>query len=579
MFLNVGDQETQHERPSLPKPDFYKLFESSPTPYLVLGPDSPRFTIMAVTDAYLTATMTRRQEIIGRAMFDVFPDNPDEHGPTGVNNLRASLERVLDSKAPDTMPVQKYDIRKPEFEGGGFEERYWSPINTPVFDEFGEVTHIIHRVEDVTELVRTDQEKPQLAESSEALRRRMLHLEFEVSLRAREIKKSSEALREINAELEAFSYSVSHDLRAPLRAIWGFANALNEDYGTSLPQEACQFLTEITSAAKNMDRLITDLLAYSRLSRSELPIQSVDVNNCCDEALAQLRSEFGEDVARLVTIEQHMPPVLAHELTLTQAIVNLLSNALRFVAAGRRPEVVVYSESHRGKVKICVSDNGIGIPPEHQQRIFQPFQRLHGAEAYSGTGIGLAIVRRAMQRMGGASGVRSVPERGSCFWIELPQGPEIDRGDKTILVVEDNASDAFLIKRAFRQTDMGSSLLFLSDGSEAREYLSGAGVYANRNRFPLPAVMLLDLKLPGESGHELLAWLRQQQGLKRLPVVILTSSTEAADVNRAFEEGANSYVAKSSDPGDFLNITRAVEQYWTGFNYQPDLNRADGGGA
>ena len=150
---------------------------------------------------------------------------------------------------------------------------------------------------------------------------------------------------------------------------------------------------------------------------------------------------------------------------------------------------------------------------------------------------------------------------------------------KTILVVEDDASDAFFIKRAFNRTDMASSLRFVSDGSEAREYLSGAGVYANRSRFPLPAVMLLDLKLPGESGHELLAWLRQQQGLKRLPVVILTSSTETADVNKAFEEGANSYVAKSSDPGDFLNVTRAVEQYWTGFNYQPDLNPADGGGA
>ena len=128
---NVSDQQAQHERPSLPKPDFYKLFESSPTPYLVLGPDSPRFTIMAVTDAYVAATMTRRQEIMGRGMFDVFPDNPDEHGATGVDNLRASLERVLDSKAPDTMPVQKYDIRKPDLEGGGFEERYWSPINTP----------------------------------------------------------------------------------------------------------------------------------------------------------------------------------------------------------------------------------------------------------------------------------------------------------------------------------------------------------------------------------------------------------------------------------------------------------------
>lgn len=150
---------------------------------------------------------------------------------------------------------------------------------------------------------------------------------------------------------------------------------------------------------------------------------------------------------------------------------------------------------------------------------------------------------------------------------------------KTILVVEDNGSDAFLIKRAFDRTNLGSSLQFVNDASRAKDYLLGAGTYADRSRFPLPVVMLLDLKLPGESGFELLAWLRQQQGLKRLPVVILTSSSETADINRAFEEGANSYLVKISDPGDFLHVTRAVEQYWTTLNYQPELNSADRGAA
>src|SRR5262249_39636695 len=132
-------------------PDFRALFEAAPNLYLVLTPD---LTIVAVSDGYCRATMTQRDKILGRGLFEVFPDNPDDPAASGVSNLRASLMRVLQFRRPDAMAVQKYDIRRPETEGGQFEEHYWAPLNTPVLNAAGEVAWIIHRVEDVTELVR-----------------------------------------------------------------------------------------------------------------------------------------------------------------------------------------------------------------------------------------------------------------------------------------------------------------------------------------------------------------------------------------------------------------------------------------
>jgi PAS domain-containing protein len=132
-------------------PDFRQLFQSGPGCYLVLAPDT---TIVAVSDAYLRATMTKRDEIVGRGLFDVFPDNPNDPAATGVANLRASLDWVFMHRRADTMAVQKYDIRRPESGGGGFEERHWSPVNSPVIGDDGAVTYVIHQVEDVTEIVR-----------------------------------------------------------------------------------------------------------------------------------------------------------------------------------------------------------------------------------------------------------------------------------------------------------------------------------------------------------------------------------------------------------------------------------------
>ena len=135
-------------------PDFRKVFEAAPGLFLVLRPDSPKFTITAVSEAYLKATMTKREEILGRGIFEVFPDNPNDPHATGAQNLRSSLMRVLHNQALDEMPIQKYDVRRTKQEGGGFEERYWRPTNSPVFDSTQNLMNIIHRVEDVTELVQ-----------------------------------------------------------------------------------------------------------------------------------------------------------------------------------------------------------------------------------------------------------------------------------------------------------------------------------------------------------------------------------------------------------------------------------------
>jgi PAS domain S-box-containing protein len=183
-----------------PSPDFQALFESAPGLYLVLAPD---LRIVAASDAYLRATMTKREEILGKGIFDAFPDNPEDLAATGVRNLRASLNRVLRDKVPDTMAVQKYDIREPDSEGGQFEERYWSPVNSPVLGPQGEVLYIIHRVEDVTDFVRLREKQAQHQEVTPDARARAEQMDAEVFLRGREARERTEALSLIEQRFRA----------------------------------------------------------------------------------------------------------------------------------------------------------------------------------------------------------------------------------------------------------------------------------------------------------------------------------------------------------------------------------------
>jgi len=235
-----------------------------------------------------------------------------------------------------------------------------------------------------------------------------------------QVAERTAALAGSNAQLDAFTYTVSHDLRAPLRAMEGFARILLDDYAGPLGDEGGRYAERIVAAAERMDGLIDALLAYSRLQRHEAKMRVVDPTPMALRAADETQTRDGS----AVTVEVAAPllPVLAEPVVLGQVLTNLISNAAKFRREGVPVHVAVRAEQRAGRVWIWVEDDGIGIAPEHQARIFNVFERLHGQEAYPGTGIGLAIVRKGVELMGGSCGVESQPGRGSHFWIELADG-------------------------------------------------------------------------------------------------------------------------------------------------------------
>ena len=235
----------------------------------------------------------------------------------------------------------------------------------------------------------------------------------------RELEHRVAALTEANAELEAFNYSIAHDLRTPLRSMSGFARALLEDETANLTPLGLEYATRVARSAKYMDSLLLDLLAYSRLARAEMVPGPVNLEEPINELLTVLDQEIRERKAK-VEVSSALGEVCAHTPTLKQILSNLIGNSLKFTAQGRPPLLSIFTTKHPGFVRLWVEDNGIGIPPEYHEKIFGLFQRLHDSNNYPGTGIGLALVRKGAERMGGRAGVESELGKGSRFWVDLP---------------------------------------------------------------------------------------------------------------------------------------------------------------
>ena len=233
------------------------------------------------------------------------------------------------------------------------------------------------------------------------------------------LEQRAQQLSVANRELEGFCYTIAHDLRAPLRAMEGLTSLLLDDLSGSLDSSAKEYGERIREAAARMDQMIQELLSYSRLTLMDLPPQPVRVSRLMKDAVSQIAWDLEKRQAQ-VHIKKSRNQMLGHYAILVQVLVNLLSNAVKFIAPGRTPEVMIRDERRDGFVRLWVEDNGIGIAPEHQTRIFRIFERLHGRESYSGNGIGLAIVEKAVTRMNGKVGVESAPGQGSKFWFELP---------------------------------------------------------------------------------------------------------------------------------------------------------------
>jgi signal transduction histidine kinase len=233
------------------------------------------------------------------------------------------------------------------------------------------------------------------------------------------VAERSAELEEANRALEAFAFTVSHDLREPLRNVQGYLLALKEDCWESLPEKGREYVTSMGSVTSRMEALISDVLEFSRLSSAELTLEPVSLRKALQEALDLLQHAASRSRATIDVDQNVQVEVSGHYQTIVQVLANLLSNSLKFVREGEQPRVRISSEQRGQRIRLWVEDQGIGIATENSRRIFEVFQRLHGEEKYPGTGVGLALVRKSVERMGGQAGVESVLDSGSRFWIEL----------------------------------------------------------------------------------------------------------------------------------------------------------------
>jgi PAS domain S-box-containing protein len=314
------------------------------------------------------------------------------HHPDHFDRVIAKFEESLRTGRgwEDTFPLR----------GKDGQYRWFLSRAVPIRDAAGKIQLWFGTNTDITEL----------QEAREAQAR--LHEELE-----RRVAERTASLTEAIAQMEEFSYSVSHDLRAPVRAMQGYAQATLEDYGHVLDEQGRGYLNHIVRSGERMDRLVRELLVYSRIARTELQMQPVSLDRLVHDILSHY-PEMQQPQAEIRT-RGSLHSVIAHEPSLTQAISNLLNNAVKFVAPGVKPEVELYSERQGDRLRLWVHDNGIGIKPEYRARLFGLFERIHNGKHYEGTGIGLAIVRKSVERMGGKVGMES-NGKGSKFWIELP---------------------------------------------------------------------------------------------------------------------------------------------------------------
>lgn len=308
-----------------------------------------------------------RAKLVGQSLWDVLP------GVAGTT-LETELQRAMRDRTPA------------QFESNALVTGAWHAVN---------VTHVNDELaiffQDIT-----------------ANRAQVDQLE-------RLVDDRTAALQRIVAELETFSYTLVHDMRSPLRAITGFADLIVSDHAQQLDADGKRYLSRIQRAASKMDRLITDILSYSQLSRAQPELRTINLDETIRDIL-HAHGDFHPDKAD-IQIESTLPVVRGTDTLLTQCFSNLLHNATKFVAPGTKPRIRISGRVQGETARIEIADNGIGIAPEATLRIFEPFQRENAD--YDGTGIGLAIVQKVIDQLDGRVGVESRPGEGSRFWVEL----------------------------------------------------------------------------------------------------------------------------------------------------------------
>ncbi len=571
------------------KVNYQTIFRSSPDLYLIV---TPSFHIVDVSDAYLQATMVARDAILGRHVFDIFPSNRNDPNEDGLSHLRASFERVLKNKMPDVIAVQRYDIRRPESEGGGFEERYWSLVNSPVLNENNEVNLIIHRVKDVTDYVKAVKFKNEQSKVTEKLLTRTDEMEIEIYRRAQEIQEINNQLQavirsseEANQGKSEFLAAMSHEIRTPLNGVIGMTNMLLDTVLTSAQKE---YIDIIRISGEILLSVINDVLDFSKIESGNVELENLEFNlhTLIEDAVETIAaSVYKKNIAIGTRIDSNVPmKVMGDSTRIRQILNNLLGNAAKFTEKGEisinahvvktRKEDRIYA--NKTLVLFEVNDTGIGVIPEVREKLFKPFSQgdISTTRKYGGTGLGLIISKRLVEMMGGVIDLESIPGVGSKFWFTLPfeiVSAEVNRTDVSfqnelqgvrVLCVDDNE-----INRKIIRYQLESWKMTCDTAASADEALLMLSESLKKNR-PYELV-ISDYLMPGKNGIDFVKSMRMIEQFAQAPVIILSSFGVVFDVEKISQLGVAFYLTKPVRKSKLLDCLLSALQ----IKENPELNQ------
>ncbi len=581
--------------------DFQLFFEESPDVLLVLLPDSPRFTAVAATKARLASTGSTLEETIGRGLFELFPDNPDDATANATANLRASLERVLATRAADTMAVQKYDIPLPD---GGFEARYWSPRNIPILSAAGAIRYILHRAVDVTDIARADEAGQELRGRTRDMEREVLQRSRELDAANRRLRDANKKLSELDAAKTAFFSNISHEFRTPLTLMLGPLEEALADDDPSLDATHRGRLQLAHANALRLLKMVNALLDFSRLEAGRLggTFAPVDLASATANLAGMFQAAFDRAGLQLVLdCPRLSEPVWIDRDLWEKVIPNLVSNAFKFTWSG---SVTVRVDELPERAVVEVIDTGTGIAAAELPRIFERFHRVEGAvgRTHEGAGIGLALVRELVELHGGRLSATSTPGAGSTFRIEIPKGFAHLREESVLHSAVDARTDPYepagytsapqahvveaargieppSAAREGAMPDLGSDrtrkgpraqILVVDDNADLRRYIASLlvpyyeVVTANDGREALdmirvraPDLVLSDVMMPRLTGVELVREMRAAPATVVVPVILLSARAGEGSTIEGLDAGADDYLTKPFTAQELLARVRS----------------------